>query len=234
MEIYLATNLTNGKQYVGLSTVSMESRRKQHFKKSKGNSPLKFHRAIRKYGKESFDWTVIDTAVTEEELCKKEMYWINKLNTFNNGYNMTLGGDGLNGYKNTREQKIQKAVANGMKPFYVFNLSGELVGEFISQSDCASELNLNNCMVGKVLLSQCNSSKGFTFIYKDEYSEDLLAEKLSNTTTHGRLTEKEVIEIKRMLLDGVKQKNIAEIFGVKPYAITDIKRGKAWSHVAIA
>lgn len=54
-----------------------------------------FHCAIRKYGEDAFTWEIIDTAMTEDELNEKEKYWISSHDSFNNGYNMTEGGDGF-------------------------------------------------------------------------------------------------------------------------------------------
>jgi hypothetical protein len=50
----------------------------------------------------------IDTANTAEELCKKEIGYIIEYNSYymnENGYNMTYGGEGTNGYVNTEEDK---------------------------------------------------------------------------------------------------------------------------------
>lgn len=55
---------------------------------------LAFHCAIRKYGVETFELRVIDECVTKEKLDELERFWIAKLKTFGEGYNMTPGGDG--------------------------------------------------------------------------------------------------------------------------------------------
>jgi hypothetical protein len=47
----------------------------------------------------------------------------------------------------------------------------------------------------------------------------------------AKLTETDVRSIRRLLKAGWPQKDIAKIFGVTRYAITDIKRGKSWSHL---
>ena len=48
-----------------------------------------------------------------------------------------------------------------------------------------------------------------------------------------KLTEKEVIEIKYLLKDGGKIKDIAEQFNVSYQAIRSIKVGDSWSYVRI-
>lgn len=46
---------------------------------------------MRKYGIENFHIELIEETDSPEE---REAYWINKLDTYKNGYNATLGGDG--------------------------------------------------------------------------------------------------------------------------------------------
>lgn len=93
--IYLITNLINNKKYVGKTTQDIEKRWKEHIKDSKKERceirPL--YRAIRKYGKDNFKIEELEKCNTEA-LSDREQYWINKLNTYTDGYNATLGGDG--------------------------------------------------------------------------------------------------------------------------------------------
>lgn len=89
--IYKATNKINGKEYIGQSKYSLNMRKKSHKKEMKYTS-VYFHNALKKYGFESFDWEVIEE-VPNENLCEKEIYYIDKFNSFKNGYNLTTGGD---------------------------------------------------------------------------------------------------------------------------------------------
>jgi len=50
----------------------------------------------------------------------------------------------------------------------------------------------------------------------------------------SKLTNEQAKEIKIMLNEGVKtQKEIGELFGVSHVAVSDIKRGVTWSHIAV-
>jgi group I intron endonuclease len=97
-EIYKVTCRITGKVYVGKTEISTEKRWQQHctaaFLPSHGDYDFPFHRAIRKYGKENFTIETIDYASTSQELNEKEKYWIKFFNSYNNGYNSSLGGDG--------------------------------------------------------------------------------------------------------------------------------------------
>jgi group I intron endonuclease len=97
--IYKATNLINGKVYIGLTSSSLEHRKRCHFGNAfKYNSQAYFHRALRKYGWDNFKWEIIDEADMErnnETLPLKEIYWISYYDSFNNsekGYNQQPGG----------------------------------------------------------------------------------------------------------------------------------------------
>lgn len=93
--IYLITNKINNKKYVGKTTQSIEKRWQEHISDSKREKceirPL--YRAIRKYGIENFTIKEIEKCNTDN-LSEKEKYWIQYYNTYEDGYNATLGGDG--------------------------------------------------------------------------------------------------------------------------------------------
>ena len=87
--IYIATNKENGKQYVGQTMHSFDRRLKDHIKE-KRNRP--FSNALRKYGKERFEFQQI--IYKRDDLNYWEKYFIEKLNTLHpGGYNHTTGGN---------------------------------------------------------------------------------------------------------------------------------------------
>lgn len=93
--IYLITNLVNGKQYVGQTTVSLARRWVGHqaSARSSRNACRALGCAIQKYGPENFTVTEVDTAVSKEELDAKELLWVSVYNTtVPHGYNLTSGG----------------------------------------------------------------------------------------------------------------------------------------------
>lgn len=91
--IYKATNITNGKVYIGQTTGSLNPRIKNHFKCALYKK-YPFYNALNKYKEENFIWEEIDSASSKEELDEKEIEWI-WLNDSTNrlfGYNVCLGG----------------------------------------------------------------------------------------------------------------------------------------------
>ena len=57
--IYEARCKVNGKPYVGQTTKMMNRRRKEHERDAEYGSECVFHRALRKYGFDAFEWKVI-------------------------------------------------------------------------------------------------------------------------------------------------------------------------------
>lgn len=91
--IYKIINDINDKVYVGKTEFSIEKRFKQHcldaFKNRNEKRPL--YSAMRKYGVEHFRAELIEETDNANEC---EIYWIDKLNSYQQGYNATKGGDG--------------------------------------------------------------------------------------------------------------------------------------------
>jgi group I intron endonuclease len=107
--IYIWKNKVNGKQYIGKS-YRMSERPYKHIKSS---SKSGVSDAIRKYGIDSFALSLYE--VSPEQIDAAEQWFIKVYNSFGkNGYNKTLGGEGVLGIEvgeETRE-KIRIAAQN--------------------------------------------------------------------------------------------------------------------------
>lgn len=101
--VYLITNLINDKKYVGITHNTIEHRFEEHLQKSRcKNGTWILHRALRKYGQENFKIELLEDNIDKQQIGDKETYYINLYDTYNNGYNMTLGGAGTSGYKHPK------------------------------------------------------------------------------------------------------------------------------------
>ena len=111
MLVYCIKNIINNKEYIGLTTRTLEERWKQHIRESnreggwEWNTPL--GNAIKKYGKDSFEVFVLEECSSETEMKQKEFWLIRERKSLasETGYNLTLGGDGRLGYKLSEETK---------------------------------------------------------------------------------------------------------------------------------
>ena len=92
--IYMHTSERSGKSYVGLTSKSIETRWQHHCHLARTGSEYHFHRAIRLYGENNWIHEVIACNIdTIEEAQQLEKFFIKQHNTFENGYNMTYGGE---------------------------------------------------------------------------------------------------------------------------------------------
>ena len=97
--IYLATNQINSKIYIGKTIHSVEQRWSQHAGSARSGSTTYFHNAIRKYGADAFEISILETVDDPGVLNEREIHWIATLHP---DYNMTPGGDGItSGYKHS-------------------------------------------------------------------------------------------------------------------------------------
>ena len=86
--IYLITNKLDNKQYVGQTARDVEERFLEHCCEASGYSKL--HGVIQEYGWQGFKVEVLEE-VPLSELDEREIYWIDKLQTQINGYNIAPG-----------------------------------------------------------------------------------------------------------------------------------------------
>lgn len=86
--IYCVTDTCNNKKYVGKFNRNIKL-----FESYYGSGYL-IRKAIKKRGKENFTKEVLEECFDLEQLNNREIYWISKLNTIENGYNLVKGGDG--------------------------------------------------------------------------------------------------------------------------------------------
>ena len=80
---------------MGKTMLTIEKRWQEHCKDSKRRKMEKrpLYSAMRKYGIENFKIEEIEEC-SDVIVNEREIYWIEKLQTFKNGYNATIGGDG--------------------------------------------------------------------------------------------------------------------------------------------
>ena len=194
--IYGARNTVNGKWYIG-QTVNYKQRKHNHLRYARHNRDrCVFHAAIRKYGEDAFDWTVLEYNInTHDELNEREKYWIQEKNSrIPNGYNMNAGGNGTANHHQSEEVRKRISIANmgqavsaetrkrlsiankgkGSKPVLMFNRNGDFVAEFPSVTAAADHIGVNQGQVSNVLTGKrkfagggYDRKAGYTFRYKN-------------------------------------------------------------------
>lgn len=176
MIIYEAKNKINGKRYIGQTIRTLEERKRGHIS---GTGCSYFRRAINKYGENAFEWSIIDTAETQEELNRKESYWIDFYNTTDKmfGYNLKGGG-----HKPFMTDRVKKAIGDAQrgKLNHMYGKTGKgnptsipvidiTTGErFDSVSDMCRERPYELSKVCSVCRGERYTHKGHVFRYLDE------------------------------------------------------------------
>ena len=140
--IYLIINKVNNKCYVGQTTnekgfngrynrggVGIEKVYNFHKTNKNRNKSFNLHllSAIEKYGFEAFEVKeCIDVAFSREELNIKEKVYIQLYDSFKNGYNNTLGGEGCTGMVVSEETKRKLSIAFSGENNPMYGMCGEL------------------------------------------------------------------------------------------------------------
>jgi group I intron endonuclease len=119
MLIYCVKNKINGKEYIGLTTRSVDIRWKQHLYESNKVDSWEYKTplgsAIKKYGKEGFDISTLKHCNSIEDMkqSEREIIETRKSHVSVGGYNVTKGGDGRFG--TTWSQEIKDKIGAGNK-----------------------------------------------------------------------------------------------------------------------
>jgi len=111
----MVTNTVNGKQYIGQTLGSLQTRWQTHCYNASGSrqrSMYPLYHAIRKYGAEAFSISLLAEAATQEELNRKEIEFIEAYQTTNPlfGYNQHPGGN--RPPVSTPESRVKAAAKN--------------------------------------------------------------------------------------------------------------------------
>lgn len=88
--IYKITDKVNGMVYIGQTRYTVEFRWRQHLNRKDGTL---MHNRMQKYGKERFTVETLEECPVHS-LDEREMFYISKYDSFNSGYNLTIGGEG--------------------------------------------------------------------------------------------------------------------------------------------
>ena len=108
--IYKIKNLINNKVYIG-SSVDIDKRWKLHkdsLIQNKHHSIL-LQRSFNKHGKDNFIYDIIEEC-EKEILIEREQYWIDTLDSYNNGYNILPKAGSCLGNKVSDETKRKMSI----------------------------------------------------------------------------------------------------------------------------
>lgn len=149
--VYTITNTKTNEIYVGSATRYISTRfgdhRRKLDRKIHGNTHLQ--RSYSKYGKEAFKFEILE--LYPSHLCvSMELYWINMLDTFHNGFNMSIpnvnGGFRLS--NESRKIMSEKAKSRDISHLYTEE-SRKKISKAISKRNKTNHVRKNTGKYGK-------------------------------------------------------------------------------------
>lgn len=217
MIIYKVENKINGKIYIGKTIKSLTIRKNAHKQEAKRLSPYYFHQAIRKYGFENFEWTILQFSFNLEKLNALEKFYINlyESNNRKKGYNLTEGGEGSHGYIPTAETRFKTSqTLKGRIPW--------------NKGKIALNKGVPMSQEQKNKLSKAHRNKKLSKIHIENITKAVTGE-----NNPRAILNNPKVEIIKFLLkrNDININEIAEFFGVNKRIIYDIKRNKNWRNI---
>ena len=118
MHIYKITNNANGKVYIGQTMQNNPKMRwYSHLADARRGKKSYLLDSIRKYGKEQFEWQLIDSAVSISDLNSKEEYWLEYyrqqgITVYNN---REAGGNKLHSLESIERMRVSQKLAHARR-----------------------------------------------------------------------------------------------------------------------
>lgn len=195
--IYKVVNKETKEVYIGVTSDSIEERKKDHIRKANDKIGHKFQEAIGTYGPDAFIWEQIDTAQSSNELAEKERSYIVKFDSKEYGYNSDSGG-GFN------------------KLVYQYSINdGALLNTYEDLESASIAINATTKQISKACLGVQNSLNGFYWSYKleepYESKEDLRVKRVVQLDRHGEIRGEFNSVSEASVETGINKSSIAKV-----------------------
>lgn len=206
--IYKYTNKITGKHYIG-QTNNLQKRYNGH--KSEAFNPkasgynLPFHCAIRKYGIENFSYDILEEIEDGESqgfIDDREIYFISFYHSLvsENGYNLTIGGDGCPKPPLTYEEKLKRS-----KLFTEKEIK-DIQQRLINDEEYDDIEKIYSPKLKRTFLVNINTGTNF---YNPDFSYPL------KKNARSRFSQKEIHAIKDKIKAGTKYADIQKEYNIK-------------------
>ena len=158
--IYKITNIVSGKSYIGQTIMSIRERMNKHYSNAK-TATTGIDYALAKYGKEAF---VVEELCScpNQRLDELERYYIDYYDTYNNGYNLTIGGQKTTSRLILDETKIVNQYIEGSTIIdlaHLYHCSDKVIHNILVSHNVAirHQNNESNLLLGKKFVSGDNA-----------------------------------------------------------------------------
>ena len=206
--IYKYTNKINGKVYIG-QTNNLQKRFNGHKSeafnpKSKGYN-LPFHCAIRKYGIKNFIYEVleeIEDGESQDFINDREIFFIDFYHslTTENGYNLTVGGDGCPKLPLTYEEKLSRS------KLFTGDEIKDIQQRLLNDEEFDDIEEIYKPKLKRTFLVNINTGTNF---YNPDFNYPL------KKNARSKFSQKEIRAIKDRIKSGEKYSSIQKDFNIK-------------------
>lgn len=187
--IYIFTNKINKKQYVGQS-IQIEERYNQHKRNHLNPNDKEYHtafyRALRKYGFENFSFQILiqNDNYTQTDLNDLEIFYIDKFDTYYNGYNETKGGQTSEHFTKLKEFQVKE------------------IKELISKTDISfleisKKYNVSDSLIGMINRGEVWRDNNITYPIRNGQLGRAKGEKVNTSLS----SDKEILEIRKKFVN---------------------------------
>lgn len=235
--VYKITNVANGKIYIGITNKSLQERWRAHCRSALSRrDSVVFHKAILKYGKESFKQEILENNLTESEAQEKEIFYIKHFNSYylnGLGYNMTYGGE-INSHL-----KGENAYGSRLSNLEALKIIELLKDETLTYSQILIQIGKTPDTTLLRIVSSINKGKHYNFpdiqypIRKDSRKMKYYSESRQGDGNPAcKLSKEKVLEIIHDLqVSKDSQIKIALRYNVSVNTINLINRCKIWTNL---
>lgn len=164
--VYIHTNKTNGKKYIGITRQNPEKR----WQKGYGYIDTVFWNAIKKYGWDGFEHEVIGSGLTKQNACEMEKALIamHRTQDRSKGYNISDGGNtcdvitGKTGIEHPNHQRVKM----------IDPKTNEVIHVFGAQAEAARVMGISRKGITKACMGNGSATyKGYIWEYADKKYE---------------------------------------------------------------
>lgn len=204
--IYAIHNIVTNKYYIGQTRLANPIIRwKDHFDSAFcKHENYHLYTSMRKYGIDKFTFQVLEDNIPIENLDDKEKEYIIKYDSYNNGYNNTIGGQDDAWHSKLTEKDVRRIIS--------LIQDGEL-----SFTSIAKEYQVNPSTISDI-------NRGDTWHFSD------ISYPISNRDNKKRFSEDIIQEIYQRLRNGESATSMANDYGVSRVTINNINNGKIYVH----
>lgn len=233
-KIYAIKNTINSKIYIG-QTSNLSRRWSAHKCKArtgKDNYPL--YNAIRKYGIENFTLEILESC-NKDIVNDREKYFIALFDAVNNGYNISIGGQGFSDGRKVKRPGPMRGKKHSKKTKQLMSeqRGGDRNGMYGKTHSTESKQKMSKFHKenfkenGHPWEGRNHSDKTIVLI-----SESRKGKNIGENNHAAKLTNEIVLKIReRYATENIFMSELAKEYNIGEYAISCIVKRKTWNHI---